>query len=73
MLQDGQSFCSVVNIPNLNQEQVSKEIILLEYIGMAVDEQQQMLDMQRNPNLVNQHPFTFDYVYGPGVSQETVY
>ena len=40
---------------------------------MAVDEQQQMLDMQRNPNLVNQHPFTFDFVYGPGVSQETVY
>lgn len=57
----------------MDRDCVSKEIILLEYVGMAVDEHQQMLDMQKNPGLTNQHPFTFDYVYGPGVSQEVVY
>ena len=38
MLNDGNSFCSVVNIPNMSRDHVSKEIILLEYVGMAVDE-----------------------------------
>lgn len=29
--------------------------------------------MQKNPGMCNQHPFTFDYVYGVGCSQDTVY
>lgn len=38
MLSDGQSFCSVVAVNNANADHVSKEIILHEYLGMAVDE-----------------------------------
>lgn len=51
LLQDGSSFCSVIKVNNEDKNHVSKEIILHEYLGMAVDEHAQMLDMQKNPGL----------------------
>jgi len=66
MLSDGQNFCSVIRVNNQDRDYVSNEIHLVEYLGLAVDEQQQMIDMQKNPGMCNHHLFTFDYVYGIG-------
>lgn len=49
LLPDGVNCCSVVSVHNANEDCVAKDVILHEYLGMAVDEQHQMLDMQKNP------------------------
>lgn len=41
----------MIKVNNEDKNHVSKEIILHEYLGMAVDEHAQMLDMQKNPGL----------------------
>ena len=73
MLPDGVNCCSVVSVHSANEDCVAKDVILHEYLGMAVDEQQQMLDMQKNPHMSNHHRFTFDAVYDIGCTQDTVY
>lgn len=40
MLSDGENFCSVVKVNNEDMDHVSKDICLVEYLGMAVDEHQ---------------------------------
>ena len=51
----------------------SKYCTLMEYLGSEVSEKGRQKDIERNPQLMTHHQFTFDQIYGPDSTQLAVY
>lgn len=50
-----------------------KSCILYEYLGQETEACDIELDIQHNRELIQQHHFNFDFIYGPSAKQEFVY
>ena len=66
-IDSGYGFFSVVRVDDHNS------ITIIEYMGIAENDEEREENLKENPLLANYHSFTFDFVYDQDASQELVY
>jgi Kinesin motor domain len=60
-------FFSIVRVVD------DSSLSIIEYMGVADNDQDREASLEENPSLANYHNFTFDYVYDQNSTQEEVY